>query len=675
MPEHTDPFAVLYQMGRYINSSLDLGEVLELVMTSLINVTRAERGFIMLWDTAHSELQVPVVRNLDRATIDSPAFEVSRNIVQAVLDKGTPLLVNDALNDPSLQQFRSVVALRLRSILCAPLRVKDRTIGVVYLDNRLRSALFGQADLELVVAFADQAAIAIDNARLYQGVQARLQEITDLLAYQASVLRSVGNGVIAVDSAGRITTFNAAAETILAVSAADVLGADFREALGPGISQLIHGYLAGAQAPEAPTRAAHAIVCDVPQRGRVYLSGHVSPLRTPEGRTTGLVIAIEDETEKRQLEQARRAEEEKRLVLGRFFAPAVLEEILRNPEAAARLAGVRKELTVLFADIRGYTTLSEPMAPEDLVAMLNGYLELASCAVHACAGAVDKYVGDAVMALFNAPTDQPAHAVYAVWAALALQGSSGRWRKTTGHQVEFGVGVNTGEAIAGYIGASTQPSYTAIGDAVNVAARLQASARPGEVLVGETTSAQVGPVFQLEWLGPTEVKGRSAPVVVYRVLGPRIPPSSDQTGPDWSTSALCPICGAAIANSKRGCPRCRGFVQREPAHLVLADGARFPLVKETVVVGRHSRNDLVLPDNSVSRHHARLLRLPHGWLVMDLKSTNGTTVNGDAVHRVYLLQDGDTIAFGDVQVAFRSIPQPTDAGVRPLSAELLSTLG
>src|SRR5581483_8671360 len=88
-------------MGRYINSSLDLGEVLELVMTSLINVTRAERGFIMLWDTAHSELQVPVVRNLDRATIDSPAFEVSRNIVQAVLDKGTPLLVNDASTTPA----------------------------------------------------------------------------------------------------------------------------------------------------------------------------------------------------------------------------------------------------------------------------------------------------------------------------------------------------------------------------------------------------------------------------------------------------------------------------------------------------------------------------------------------------------------------------------------------
>ena len=108
MAEQTDPFAVLYQMGRYINSSLDLGEVLELVMNSLINVTRAERGCIMLWDTTHSELQVPVVRSLDRATIDSPSFEISRNIFQTVLDQGTPLLVNDALNDPSLQQFQSV---------------------------------------------------------------------------------------------------------------------------------------------------------------------------------------------------------------------------------------------------------------------------------------------------------------------------------------------------------------------------------------------------------------------------------------------------------------------------------------------------------------------------------------------------------------------------------------
>jgi len=387
------------------------------------------------------------------------------------------------------------------------------------------------------------------------------------------------------------------------------------------------------------------------------------------------VIAIEDETEKRQLEQARRAEEEKRLVLGRFFAPAVLEEILRNPKAAARLAGVRKELTVFFADIRGYTTLSEPMAPEDLVAMLNGYLELASRAIHACAGAVDKYVGDAVMALFNAPTDQPAHAVYAVWAALALQGSSGRWRLTTGHEVEFGIGVNTGEAIAGFIGASTQPSYTAIGDAVNVAARLQASARPGEVLVGEATSAQVQTVFQLAWLGPTEVKGRSASVVVYRVLGPRIPPSSEQTGPEWPSNAICPICGASVVNAKQGCPHCRGFVQRDSAHLLLADGARFPLVKETVIIGRHTRNDLVLLDNSVSRHHARLLRLPHSWLVMDLRSTNGTRVNGDPVHSVYLLQDADTISFGDIQVAFHSVASTSATAMQHPSGVVRSTLG
>jgi PAS domain S-box-containing protein len=655
-------------MGRYISSSLDLGEVLELVMNSLIDVTGAERGMIMLWDTAQSELQVQVVRNLDRATIESPAFEVSRNIVQRVLDQGTPLLVNDALNDPGLQQFRSVVALRLRSILCAPLRVKDRTIGVVYIDNRLRSALFGQADLELVEAFADQAAIAIENARLYEGVQERLREITDLVAYQESVLRSVGNGVIAVDSAGRITTFNAAAETILGLSAAEVLGADFREALGPDIGQFIYSYLAGLQPLEAPTRASHDITCEVPQRGRVYLSGHVSSLRTPEGRTAGLVIAIEDETEKRQLEQARRAEEDKRRLLGRFFAPAVLEEILRNPEAAARLAGVRKELTVFFADIRGYTTLSEPMAPEELVAMLNGYLELASQAIHACAGAVDKYVGDAVMALFNAPTDQPAHAVYAVWAALALQGSSGRWRMATGRQVEFGIGVNTGEAIAGYIGATTQPSYTAIGDAVNVAARLQAGAQPGEVLIGEATHARVQTVFQTECLGPTEVKGRIAPVVVYRVLGPRIPPVNEQTGPHWPKTAYCPICGTSPIGAKSGCPHCRPFVHRDPAYLLLADGARFPLVEETVILGRHSRNDLVLPDSSVSRHHARLLRLPHGWLVMDLKSTNGTRVNGDAA-TVYLLRDGDTIALGDVEINFRTVAAPSHVTRRrPTSA-------
>jgi adenylate cyclase len=154
--------------------------------------------------------------------------------------------------------------------------------------------------------------------------------------------------------------------------------------------------------------------------------------------------------------------------------------------------------------------------------MLNRYLELATQAIHVCEGTVDKFIGDALMALFNAPTDQADHAVRAVWAAIALQGSVVRVRAPEGRKVSYGVGVNTGEAVAGYIGTSELMSYTAIGDAVNVAARLQSSAGPGEVLISEATYQQVQDVFAVERLGPLEVRGRREPVIAYRVLGPKV---------------------------------------------------------------------------------------------------------------------------------------------------------
>jgi PAS domain S-box-containing protein len=519
--ERQDKFAVLYEVGRLVNSSLDPGEVLDLVMDSLIRVTGAERGFIMLVDDASGELRVDVARNLDQATVNSRAFAVSRNVVRAVLERNAPLLVRDALEDPNYQQFQSVVGLRLRSILCAPLQVKGKSIGVVYVDNRRRAGLFSETDLELLAAFANEAAIAIENARLYRGLEERLREIAALQAYQHNVLTSVASGVIAIDAPGRITTFNPAAEAIFGVPADQALGARYRDVVGPDMGQFLHACRAGVALPESPTGPGYDVACELPNRGRVYLSTRVSRLPGADG-DAGIVVAIEDQTETRLLEKARQAEEEKRRALARFFSRAVREEILRNPETAAQLGGVRREITVLFADIRGYTSISEQMEPEEVVKALNLYLDLATRAIHACDGTVDKYIGDAVMALFNAPSDQPDHPVRAVWAALALQGSAVRLRGTSGSEVRFGIGVNTGDAIAGNIGTREMMSYTAIGDAVNVAARLQASARAGEVLISESTYAAVEHAFEVDRLGALEVKGRSEPVVAYRVLRPRI---------------------------------------------------------------------------------------------------------------------------------------------------------
>jgi sigma-B regulation protein RsbU (phosphoserine phosphatase) len=162
-----DRLALLYRVTQTFNSSLDLDEVLNWVMDEVITATHAERGFVMLYDES-GQLNVRSARGMDQRTIESPAFEVSRGIVERVANEGQPILTSDAQTDSRFSSRKSVMILGLRSILCVPLKTKDKTIGVTYVDNRLQAGIFTAADLELLSAIASSAAIAIENARLYQ---------------------------------------------------------------------------------------------------------------------------------------------------------------------------------------------------------------------------------------------------------------------------------------------------------------------------------------------------------------------------------------------------------------------------------------------------------------------------------------------------------------------------
>jgi sigma-B regulation protein RsbU (phosphoserine phosphatase) len=162
-----DRLALLYRLSQTFNSSLDLDEVLNRVMDEVISATRAERGFVMLHE-ADGRPVFRVARGMDQETIDDPQFQISRSVVERVAREGQPILTSDAQSDDRFSMRRSVMSLRLRSILCVPLKIKDEVSGVVYVDNRLQAGIFSQADLELLTAIASSAAIAIENARLYQ---------------------------------------------------------------------------------------------------------------------------------------------------------------------------------------------------------------------------------------------------------------------------------------------------------------------------------------------------------------------------------------------------------------------------------------------------------------------------------------------------------------------------
>lgn len=152
----TERLTLLYRVSQTFNSSLDLDEVLNRVMDEVIAVTRAERGFLMLRDSG-GELAFRAARGMDQRTLNAPEFQISRGLVDRVARDGQPVLMSDAQSDDSLKARASVVLLGLRSVLCVPLQIKGNTLGVVYVDSRVRAGIFTQADLELLTAIASSA--------------------------------------------------------------------------------------------------------------------------------------------------------------------------------------------------------------------------------------------------------------------------------------------------------------------------------------------------------------------------------------------------------------------------------------------------------------------------------------------------------------------------------------
>ncbi|MGQ0575094.1 MAG: adenylate/guanylate cyclase domain-containing protein [Pseudonocardia sp.] len=223
-----------------------------------------------------------------------------------------------------------------------------------------------------------------------------------------------------------------------------------------------------------------------------------------------------------------------------YMSPDVAKALLAEPEQAA-LGGAVVEVTALFADLRGFTTFSEQSTPEQIVEMLNRYFEVATSRILDEGGTVVQFVGDAIMALFNAPARQSEHALHAARAALAMQVGVEELAASTPGWPRFRVGINTGPALVGNIGSTALRNFNAMGDAVNVAARLESVAEPGQVVIGASTRALLPAAAQVDPLGELTVKGRAGGVVAFRLtsLGPAAPggPGAPRPGTGGSREA------------------------------------------------------------------------------------------------------------------------------------------
>jgi adenylate cyclase len=228
--------------------------------------------------------------------------------------------------------------------------------------------------------------------------------------------------------------------------------------------------------------------------------------------------------ERARLNQKIIAEEKKRERLGRFLSPQVTSRILAASDSQGAALGVpeEKQVSVLFADITGFTSMSERMSPAAVALLLSDYLSRMTDVVFKYEGTLDKFIGDAIMAVFGAPLDMPDHAVRAIRAGLEMQERLAEFNaeRKEGPQLRIRIGINSGKVVAGEIGSINKKEYTVLGDTVNTASRLESSvAKPGMVVIGENTHEQAKELFECRSLGKATLKGKEKEVAVYEVVG------------------------------------------------------------------------------------------------------------------------------------------------------------
>ncbi len=289
--------AALYEVSSQLGKTLDLGEVLNQVMDSIIQLTGAERGFLMLYNADNGSLQTRAARNFDQETIEADAINISHTVIERAIHIGEGILSSNAQEDARFSGQESVVGYQLRSIMCAPLRVRGQTLGAVYVDNRLFSGVFEQDDLGLLVTFANQAAIAIENARLFtqtdQALARRVEELSLFQRIDQQLNRSLElNQVLSLSLNWAIALTNAAGGSI---GLFETVESDDIEAVKLPNTQILRLLVFRGEEEHSEARLVsldHPIVRQVMKDGRSVLTRNVSEKESVDGTPASVQLAV-----------------------------------------------------------------------------------------------------------------------------------------------------------------------------------------------------------------------------------------------------------------------------------------------------------------------------------------------------------------------------------------------
>ncbi len=487
-----------------ITSDFDLSAMLSKIVREAANMLRADRATLFLNDEKKKELFSRVAMGDKVGEIRLPNH---LGIAGAVFTTGQTVNIPYAYADLRFNpSFDKKTGYFTRSILCVPITNKaGKIIGVTQVLNK-RGGPFTSEDEARLKAFTAQLAISLENAKLFDDVQ-------NIKNYNESMLQSMSNGVVTMNEDGRIVTCNVAGQRILRVKAQDMAGRPAAEFF-TGPNSWIMDKIKTVEESQRSDISMDAVL--TVENDKVSVNLTALPLMTQEengkSKKLGSLLMIEDiSTEKRM-----------KSTMSRYMDSAVADQLLAAGETV--LGGKSLTATVLFSDIRNFTGISEELGPQGTVSLLNEYFTVMVDCIQKQGGMLDKYIGDAIMAVFGVPLPHDDDEDRAVRSAVTMIAELRRWnagRASAGKKgVDMGVGLNTDVVVSGNIGSPKRMEYTIIGDGVNLASRLESACKQyaAHILMSEHTLKKLRGTYRVREVDYLVVKGKLEPVGVYEVL-------------------------------------------------------------------------------------------------------------------------------------------------------------
>ena len=484
-----------------ITSSLDLSVLLRRVMSEATRMLKADRSTLFLNNEKTNELWSEVGEGLNAVQIRLPNHAgIAGAVFQSAKTINIPHAYADLRFNPA---FDKKTGYFTRSILCVPVVNKNgKCIGVTQALNK-RGGPFTAEDEARLKAFTAQVSIALENAKLFDDVQ-------NMKNYNQSMLESMSNGVITLTEDGRIHTCNAAGYRILKAREGDVLGKTAVEFFTGANAWLVER-LKALEAPGAKSD----VLMDAAMEARgekLSVNLTLQQLVSLKGKRLGSLLMIENISSEKRMKST----------MARYMDPGLADQLLASGGEA--LGGQSVEATMLFSDIRAFTTLTEELGAQGTVALLNEYFTLMVQCITDEGGMLDKFIGDAIMAEFGIPVthgDDPDRAMRAAIKMITELRALNSRRSARGQKPIFmGVGLNTDKVVSGNIGSPKRMDYTVIGDGVNLASRLESACKEysAQILCSEFTYRKLKGTYRMREIDKVIVKGKTEPIGVYEVL-------------------------------------------------------------------------------------------------------------------------------------------------------------